>query len=447
MCSDSKGDSEGDFNEQQNNMSASEFEVEEVQNNETHPRRRLLKNGTKKRKVELDSDSDSEVVSEVDKQQKRAQHDHNKNDKADAVQMKTGTSRAASSNVTAAAGAPLHESQNPRVKADGRLHQCEVMIDRDKCQRWFTVTKPKLPKASDIAVLPPWDEHPHERMHHYSGGFNCPIGLSRDGEPVLREVFLPPMAIADEADIATSNHSRNQLPIFSLTGWGFHRLDTANGVIDKNKPALRQFHIAAVPVRNLDGASFDAEWDDALAFVWKAQDAWADHTADDTKARMTMSATSKNVRFQLIESYNMWRGAQPTDSQFSSFIKDRAKFLNAVQSTSTPSSCILKLVRDIQVILCRRCDFVSTHCGAVVCVCLLWWLVCTCLHSHMCMHTFSHVVCMYALSWCDCMCSCSRVLLCFRCIARWAAKYHIPQAQRTMLCPRSLLGTFTIGHR
>ena len=47
MCSDSKGDSEGDFNEQQNSMSASEFEVEEVQHNETHPRRRLLKNGTK----------------------------------------------------------------------------------------------------------------------------------------------------------------------------------------------------------------------------------------------------------------------------------------------------------------------------------------------------------------------------------------------------------------
>ena len=56
------------------------------------------------------------------------------------------------------------------------------------------------------------------------------------------------MVMADKDDIAKSSFGRNEMPVHSLTGWGWSRFDRSNGLIDKSKKGTCRPDTTALPV-------------------------------------------------------------------------------------------------------------------------------------------------------------------------------------------------------
>jgi len=151
------------------------------------------------------------------------------------------------------------------------------------------------------------------------------------------------MVMADKDDIAKSSFGRNEMPVHSLTCWGWSRFDKSNGLIDKSKKAIRTFHAVGSPLLEYNGVSHQKEWKDAFDFLWQAQDDWADWVISESKAkRMVEQAGAAN--FKLIDQFEKSRLAK-----FSKFMKDCAKLSNFLQPTATDNLHVMKLVRDLQV--------------------------------------------------------------------------------------------------
>ena len=199
-------------------------------------------------------------------------------------------------------------------------------LNTEKAFRWHEVAKNEYPLTADVI-------HVNSSSVVYAGSGNSlhTVLEMQRGSTTQMRFRLPPMCIASAPIVQRSVFSN--YPTTALTEWGFHRDDTKTGLIDKTRPAIRSFHVIGMALKEYEGHCFKKEWEDALAFLKRAQNTWWDWVINESKAVEIMRhiGPHANPRVKIIEGYVAAKELQGPEYSFSRHCNDNTRYTNIIQ--------------------------------------------------------------------------------------------------------------------